>query len=268
MRYKFSENLPKKLQLNKLLVAFFLFTTTVSCTTGDDELSNRIDKSVNLRSLGDSAHDLLSDEKFSSINIEIAYVAGYAPDPGALEIFRNFLKTRTFKPDGIAIHVRPVESSGQAPFEIEEIVKIEKETRTAYNAGDEIAVFIYFADGSNKDDEDGKVILGSAYRNTSMVIYTKTIEEFVAKAGNLSTKTVEAAVLNHEFGHLLGLVDIGSDAQSDHADSDNDGHCTARGCLMRSSIEFGYGIANMLDDNGVPMLDFQCITDLQANGGR
>ncbi|MDT0643015.1 hypothetical protein RM553_09270 [Zunongwangia sp. F363] len=268
MYYKVSKNLPKKIQLNRLLLIFALFTTIISCTTGDDDLSSRIDKSVNLRSLGDSAHDLLSDEKFTSINIEIAYVAGYAPNPDALKIFKSYLERRTFKPDGININLRSVESSGLAPFEIDEIVDIEKTTRTTYNAGDEIAVFIYYADGSNEDDEDSKVILGSAFRNTSMVIYTKTIEEFVAKPGNPSRKTVEAAVLNHEFGHLLGLVDIGSEAQSDHADSENDGHCTARGCLMRSSIEFGYGIANMLDENGVPMLDAQCITDLQANGGR
>ncbi|MDT0676770.1 hypothetical protein [Autumnicola musiva] len=268
MKHKIPEVFPKKIQLNKLLLILVLFSFTVSCTKDNEDLSDRIDKSVNLRGLGDSASELLSDEEFTSMNLEIVYVRGYAPDSDALEMFKNFLERRTFKPDGINISLRAVESSGEAPFEIEEIVEIEKQERTVYSAGDEIAVFIYYADGSNENDEDNKVILGSAFRNTSMVIYGKTIEDFVAKPGNPSRNTVEAAVLNHEFGHLLGLVDIGTEAQSDHADSENDGHCTTSGCLMRSSIEFGYGISNMLDENGVPMLDDLCIRDLQANGGR
>lgn len=81
------------------------------------------------------------------------------------------LQERTYKPDGIEINLRSVSTSGNAPFDIDEIVDIEKEERTSYNAGDEIAVWIYFADGSNEKDSDDKFVLGSAFRNTSMVIY-------------------------------------------------------------------------------------------------
>ncbi|MDT0648884.1 hypothetical protein [Autumnicola edwardsiae] len=256
------------MKINKFLLILCILSFTISCSTEEEELSDRIDKSVNLRGLGDSARELLSDEEFKSMNVEMVYVEGNQPAEAALNSFKSFLEKRTFKPDGINISLRAVPSSGKAPFSIEEVVEIEKETRTVYNAGDEIAVYIYFADGSHEGDENNKFTLGSAYRNTSMVIYEETIRNFSSGMGSPSRSTVEAAVLNHEFGHLFGLVNIGTEPQSDHADPENDGHCNTSGCLMRASIEFGSGILNLIDENGVPELDAECIRDLQSNGGR
>ncbi|MDT0686823.1 hypothetical protein [Autumnicola psychrophila] len=258
-----------RLKISRFILLLSLLCFTVSCSTDEnDELADRIDKSVNLRGLGDSARELLSDEKYKSMIVEMVYVEGNQPTEAALSGFKAFLERRTFKPDGINITLRAVNSSEKAPFSIEEIVEIEKETRTIYNAGDEIAVFIYFADGSHENDEDNKFTLGSAYRNTSMVIYEETIRNFSSGFGSPSRSTVEAAVLNHEFGHLLGLVNIGTEPQSEHADPENDGHCNTSGCLMRSSLEFGSGILSLIDENGVPELDVECIRDLQSNGGR
>ena len=134
--------------------------------------------------------------------------------------------------------------------------------------GDEIAIYIYFADGSNEDDDDTRFVLGSAFRNTSMVIYGETIENFSRRSNAPAKEDIEAAVLNHEFAHLLGLVDLGTEPQSDHKDEDNEGHCNVSGCLMRSSIEFGSGIVDFIDDGVIPQLDAACIEDLQANGGK
>ena len=253
------------------LLIFLISVLSVSCTSDADEDNNRepgIDKTANLQGLGDSAADLLSDVDFTSMNIEIVYVNGYQPSEAALAKFKNFLEERTFKPDGINISLRAVSSSGKAPFSIEEIVEIEKETRTIYNAGDEIAVYIYVADGSSEKDEENKFTLGSAFRNTSMVIFGKTIEDFASRPNAPSESDIEAAVLNHEFGHLFGLVDIGTEPQSDHADEDNEGHCNVEDCLLRASIEFGSGIIDEIEGGRVPGLGADCIRDLQAAGGR
>lgn len=256
-------------KIYRALLVFSLALFTVGCSKDDPSGGrNKIDKSANLKSLGTSAHDLLSDDKFTSMNIEIDYVTGYQPSTKALQGFKKFLEERTFKPDGITITTRAVESSNKAPFDIDEIDAIEKENRTNYNTGDEIAVYIYYADGSNENDEADKVILGSAYRNTSMVIYGKTINDFAARSNAPEKSVIENAVLDHEFGHLFGLVDLGTEPQSDHIDPDHEGHCSVSGCLMRANLEFGSGIVNVVDGGKVPELDSQCITDLQANGGR
>ncbi|PRX46274.1 hypothetical protein [Salegentibacter salegens] len=257
-----------KYRLLLLLITMFSFSCSSDSDENDDDGIAGIDKTANLQGLGDSAPHLLSDAEFTSMNIEIVYVNGFAPNEAALANFKKFLEERTFKPNGINISLRAVSSSGKAPFSIEEIVEIEKETRTLYNEGDEIAVYIYFADGKSEKDEENKFTLGSAFRNTSMVIFGGTIEDFASRPNAPTESDIEAAVLNHEFGHLFGLVDIGTEPQSDHKDDDNEGHCNVPDCLMRASIEFGSGIIDEIEGGRVPQLGMHCIRDLQAAGGR
>ncbi len=254
----------------KRILFFFAFTSILfSCTTDSNGPGgNSNDRSANLKSLGASASELLSDAIYTSMDIEIVYVEGNRPTDEAINIFRSFLNSRVYKPDGININLRSVNSSGKAPFTIEEIVEIERNERTSYTVGDEIAVWIYFADGSNDKDTNEKFVLGSAFRNTSMVIYEKTIRDFSNRSGAPDRATIEAATLNHEFGHLFGLVDLGTTPVSDHEDPDNQGHCITEACLMRASIEFGGGVLNVIEGSEVPDLDDACIEDLQSIGGK
>ncbi len=257
------------IKVKRLLIFLALTSLIFSCTKDSSEPEGGgIDRSANLKALGTSASDLLNDATYTSMNIEIVYVEGYRPTAEAINIFQNFLESRIYKPDGIRINLRSVNSTGKSPFTIEEIVEIENEERTAYNVGDEIAVWIYFADGTNEKDSDGKFVLGSAFRNTSMVIYEKTIREFSFRNGAPDLATIEAATLNHEFGHLFGLVDLGTTPVSEHEDPENNGHCIIEGCLMRASIEFGSGVVNVIEGSEVPDFDSACIEDLQSAGGK
>ena len=258
------------IKLKRLFIFFAGLSLVISCTTDnpDDPGSGGVDRSANLKALGASASDLLSDATFTSMNIEIVYVEGNKPTDESISIFRDFIQSRVYKPDGINITLRAVNSSGKAPFDIDEVVEIERNERTAYNVGDEIAVWIYFADGSNDKDTNDKFVLGSAFRNTSLIIYEKTIREFANRPGAPKRATIEAATLNHEFSHLFGLVNLGTAPVSDHEDPDNNGHCITDGCLMRASIEFGSGVVNVIENSGVPDLDNACIDDLQSIGGK
>ncbi|MCM4154667.1 hypothetical protein [Gramella sp. AN32] len=253
--------------VKKLLyfLSFLIFIT--SCTKEDPNGPDTIDRTANLLTTGKSAADLVSDAKYTSMNIEIVYVEGSKPQDRTIAAFKDFLESRIYKPDGINIMVRSVGSSGKAPFEISEIAAIEKAERTAYNAGDEIALYIYFADGSNEDDTAEKFVLGSSFRNTSMVIYEKTIQAFANRPGAPPKYIIETATLNHEFGHLFGLVNLGTPMVQNHEDPDNDGHCSTGNCLMRASLEFGF---NFLNEVGqvVPELQGKCIEDLQSIGGK
>ncbi len=259
------------MKIPKIILPLLLLLLIIGCSkdsANPDGGTPGIDKSANLKALGASANELLSDAKFTSITIEVVYVTGFKPTDAALNNLAQFLGKHTFKPDGVKITTRAVASSNKAPFSIEEIAQIEKDERTVYNAGDEIAVFIYVADGSNENDANNKVVLGSAFRNTSMVLYGKTINTIANNSNSVDKNNVEAAVLNHEFGHLFGLVDVGSPMQVNHEDSENEAHCNVDGCLMTSSIEFGGSIIDMVNNNNVPDLDDLCINDLVANGGK
>lgn len=253
---------------NKLFSFFLLLLILASCSTEDNPENNGLNKSANLKNLGTSATDLLSSERFTSMRVEMVYVTGYEPSQKTIDNLKGFLRERTNKPDGISVVTRAVSSSDKAPFKIEEIVEIEAAERLQYNAGDEIAVYVYFADGTNEGDTDTKIILGSAYRNTSIVIYGKTIESVASRYNAPDKSTIESTVLNHEFGHLFGLVNLGSPLQSEHEDGENKGHCEVSGCLMNANVQFGSDLINMVNTNAVPGLDDQCILDLQVSGGK
>jgi len=251
--------------LLRLLVFFFILQ---GCSTDDPVDGGSTDRNANLKALGTSGSDLLDDLKFTSMRVEVAYVTGFEPSPATLSNLKSFLQQRTHKPDGITIFTRAVSSSGKAPFNINEIADIEKEVRTTYNTGDEIAVFIYFADGSNENDTNTKKVVGSAYRNTSMVIYGATVKNITTRTNGPTKVTVESTVINHEFGHLFGLVNLGTPLQSSHEDGVSKGHCDTDGCLMNANVQFGIDLIDMVDDNNIPHFDQKCLLDLQAIGGK
>ena len=130
----------------KLLLPFLFFLLIIGCSkdsANPDDGTLGVDKSANLKALGASANELLSDAKFTSLTIEVVYVTGFKPTEAALNNLTQFLSNHTFKPDGLTITTRAVASSNKAPFSIEEIAQIEKDERLVYTTGDEIAVFIY-----------------------------------------------------------------------------------------------------------------------------
>ena len=79
---------------------------------------------------------------------------------------------------------------------------------------------------------------------------------------------METTVVSHEFGHILGLTNLGSDMQEDHEDDAHPKHCDVEICLMYWATESSAGLDNMLNMTSAPQLDAQCIADLQANGGK
>ncbi|WP_299531953.1 hypothetical protein [Ulvibacterium sp.] len=283
-----------------VLSALSLLLLGCSNSSDDDgpDTQPPIDRSGNLLPTGASANDILSNDDFTKLKIEIAYVTGFRPTPRAIENFVNFLRLRTFKQD-IELVYTQLPSPDEETLTLQEVAQLESDNRTAYNEGDTLAIYIYFADAPADDDdeEEGLVTLGAVYRNTSMIIHQGTVWSLAAQSIFITITDVETATLEHEFGHLFGLVDLGTDPINNHEDPDAPNHCNVEGCLMRAELQFGSpsfkralagksgeiksacslsgaSILKLLDTraaNGsliVPNLDPECILDLQSNGGR
>lgn len=290
----------KSLRIHILLCSILL---VIGCSkTSDDspeEQTTPVDKTANLLGTGKSAHDILSNDKFSKLKIEIAYVTGFKPTTEAMNEFVNYLKAHTFKED-IEMVFLELPTADEENLTVQEIADLEAENRTIYNDGETLAIYIYFTDSPAEDDdeEEGLVTLGAVYRNTSMVIHEINVQKLANLNASISIADVEIATLNHEFGHLFGLVNLGTAPVNDHEDVDSDNHCNVSGCLMRSELQFGgssgkssnisakndlksacslsgKSILQMLEShhtsksfrNTVP-LGAECILDIQANGGR
>ena len=234
-----------------------------------------IDRSANLLSAGSSGSDILTNENFDRIQIEIAYVEGFRPTNTAVENLRTFLLERSFKQE-VSFTYRSLPSPGEETLTLQEIATLETDNRTTYNDGRTLSIYIYFADAPSDGDEpsEGLVTLGAVYRNTSMIIHESTIRDLASRSVVITVSDVETTALTHEFGHLFGLVDLGTPEVNPHEDPAAANHCDVDGCLMRAELEFGQGVMAIMEKRtakgleGLPSLDAECLLDLQAIGGR
>lgn len=252
--------------------------TLVSCAGDsgtDPDMPDPIDRSANLLSTGSSGTDMLTNENFDRMQIEIAYVEGFRPTTTALDNLRTFLLERTLKEE-VAFTYRSLPSPGEETLTLQEIATLETENRTLYNDGRTLALYIYFADAPSEGDDpaEGLVTLGAVYRNTSMIIHESSVRELASRSVVITVSDVETTTLTHEFGHLFGLVDLGTPEVNPHEDSAFSNHCNVENCLMRAELEFGSGFRAVMEKRsakgleGLPALDAECLLDLQAIGGR
>lgn len=256
------------------LIALLVFVA-MSCKN-DDDGGAEDPKAENLKGLGASSEDLLSSDIYKSMTVELVFSENFRPTQETLIAFRTFLEERVNKPDGINF-VETIIENQNGPFSIAQIRNIESEQRTRFTEGDDIAVYVYFASGSSNADTSTTVTLGTAYQNTSIVVYQRTLQNLIDDDDDLLRRLV-STTLHHEFGHLFGLVNIQDDdihSGGEHEDLDHPKHCVVEDCLMyfeaqnitRTQLTRNMQRISRLAD--IPAFDLGlCIPDLQAKGGR
>ena len=244
--------------LKRSLPILVIFLLLASCAK--EELD------PNEQPLGSSSQDFLTADHYTSMTLEVVYVEDFAPTQAALEEVVIFLKTHLNKPDGIKVVMRAIPSPNVGTYSTQEVAEIETRYRSVFSNAKDLGVFIFFADDSSAKDVSGpsgqveKRSLGTAYRNTSIVIYEKSVVE-VSQNRSLAEHTT----LRHEFGHLFGLVDNGTPAITPHVykdpkDGSEKGHCNVENCLMSATLDFSLSSYMTLGE--------QCRQDLLANGGK
>ncbi|WP_264557941.1 hypothetical protein [Flavobacterium sp. N1718] len=159
----------------KRLVLLGLLTLAFSCSSDDSGsmVEDGVNPRPNQQPAGSSAHDFLSADDYQKLTVEILYIGQYKPSDVAVASLQAFLEARLNKPDGVFITQRQIESPGTSPYTTSEIRKLETDNRTAYNNVGELALCILFVDGRSASDTATGAVLGTAYLNTSCVIYEK-----------------------------------------------------------------------------------------------
>ncbi len=243
-----------------LLALVFVLGCSTDSNDNDPETPKAVDKTPNRQGTGDSAIDLLANNTYTNLRIEIAHVKGFRPTQAAMDGFVAYLKQRTFK-ENIELVYNELPSPDEENLTLKEIADLEEENRTAYSDGNTLAIYIYFSDAPAEDDDEDEdlVTLGAVYRNTSMIIHEATVRKLADQSIFISDADVESSTLNHEFGHLFGLVNLGIEPVNDHEDIQTDesgepvlddkgktignSHCNVAGCLMNAELQFGGGSA-------------------------
>lgn len=215
------------------------------------------------RNVGASANELLSSSKYKSLKIEVLYMTGFAPDAGALSHLQNVLNNILNKPSGISITTKEIPASSNTVLSANDIFNIEKANRSSFTTGDQIAVAVIYTNGNYTDPQT----LGIAYKNTSIALFGKNIHDNSGGLGQASRTKLEATVLEHELGHLLGLVDLGTAMQTNHKDASHGNHCNNNNCLMYYASDTRDILGFLLTGN-IPSFDVNCLSDMHANGGK
>jgi len=252
---------------NYLSLLLLILSLLLIGLSGCRKDSKRKVKKNHRQEVGASAHDLLSDDDYKTAIIEIQYMSGFRPSDQAIQNLKTFVGQRLHK-NAITVKFSEISARGKGSYSLDEIRKIEDDSRTEFSSKKSIATYFLFVDGSySEDTADGKV-LGLAYFNTSMVIFEGTITDLTGGFGEPELYKLETLVLTHEFGHILGLVNLGSAMQAEHQDEAHGNHCDNQDCLMNWEAEGGNAVQNLLGNAPIPELDANCLNDLQANGGK
>jgi len=250
--------------LKGILLIFFI---TISCTK-DDNLGNDLNSDYPYKQqVGYSANDILSNKKFSDIYVEVMYVAGFRPSAETLTNFINFIALRTYKTN-IVVEERLINVTLKSIYSTEDIRSIEDANRSVFSIENQLAISALFLNGKSSNETETTTILGTSYRNTSFVIFEETIQTASNNTFGPSKIILESSVILHEFGHLLGLVNNGTNMLENHEDSTNKAHCTNENCLMYYLLENGKNTDYWFKDEQIPQLDTYCINDLRSNGGK
>lgn len=252
--------------MKKLMTLLFGASLILAACNKDDK-SDGPDILSNDLTTGASAREILSGNQYTSILIEVQYPEGYALPSGTAADIESFMADYCHKPDGIEVRTSKLSMPAKSGYTLNDIKQIEKDNRQHYNSEKQLAIYLFLAGGDYVENADTLFTLGISYKNTSMVVFQKTIQRHSGGLGQPSTRLATSAVLQHELGHLMGLVSLAKTA-SEHEDKDHPHHCNNKDCLMYWSYNGGSGMSNLLGMSQPPKFDQACISDLRVNGGK
>ena len=152
---------------------------------------------------------------------------------------------------------------------MDDIKAIEKTNRSQFSdpGMKTLTAYFFVTDGEYSGSTANSKVLGIAYSSSAMVLFEQSIRSFTGSVSQPSATTLESTVMEHEFGHILGLVNNGTAMQTAHQDEPNGKHCNNTNCLMYYNVETSESVANIFG-GGIPVLDANCLNDLKANGGK
>jgi hypothetical protein len=243
-----------------ILLAIGLLAATPGCKKSGPDLPST------KQAVGASATDYLRGSTYTKLHLEIVYVDGFKPNDGSVANLKQWLEQRLHKPGGVVVTYRNIPApAGVSTYTAAKLREIEDTHRQSTFLADEIPLYMFFADKGYEADAGNSKVLGVAYRNTSTVIFEKTIHDYSGGIGEPARVVLETTVMLHEAAHLLGLVDNGTPMVQAHRAQG--AHCDNQNCLMYHAVETTDFIGNLLGGN-IPQLDQNCLDDLKANGGR
>lgn len=182
--------------------------------------------------------DYIRDSQYTRWIIEIDYVQGHAPSASATSALQDRMEELVRKPDGISVRTasQPMGVSADGGWSDSEIQDLHKRFQDRKTDGDTIVTHVLYLDGRSSEQQDR---VGVAFGHEYVVVFKERIEEGCSVLSGCvgAQTTIETAVLVHEFGHVIGLVNHGIDMVVDHEDRDHPRHSDNQRSVMYWAVE-------------------------------
>lgn len=227
---------------------------------------------------GSAAHEFLSGARYSKLIVEIDAQQGKELGSPSFQLLQQRIGERLDKPGGVT-YERTAVAVSQETWTIRELEQAERTHRDHDRGLDTTAIYVLVVGGGfEKDSSDGRV-LGVAYSPSSVAIFKDNIQATrpLGPIPIFSTSDVEKAVLIHELGHILGLVNLGlpmvtshemtEDPRPETPGNEGRGHSNNKDSVMYWAVESDF--LNQVF-NGPPPNQFDAndIADMRAAGGK
>lgn len=182
----------------------------------------------------------IRSDVYRKLVIEVDVTRGFAPESGVLDqVFAGFAALLD-KPDGIEVVLddADLEPVGEThAWDFEALSELAEQTMDLELAPDVDRIHVLWIDGHDESDGDnGAAVLGLAWGHRQIAMYKQTLSSgcdqlLPALAGDVC-RDAEIAVLTHEVGHVIGLVDNGLPMIRDHRDPDHGHHDISQDSVM------------------------------------
>lgn len=167
--------------------------------------------------------------------VEVDVQDGVQPSQGALDHLVATMRAVVDKPGGVVLSGGNTFASDRDQWSTADLRQVAAQNRDTRSAGDTVSVYVLYVEGEFVSDGQSTNAIGVAHSASEMALFPQRWEGLGGLLG--SDSAIERAVLVHEWGHLLGLVNIGYESEIDHEDPEHPGHSSNRGSVMYWAIE-------------------------------
>lgn len=180
--------------------------------------------------VGENAEGYLRGD-VPALVIEIASAPGREPAAGAVGHLRSVAARELDKPGGIEVRSHTIDTE-RGSYSRGDLEALESEHRQSRSGPETASIFVLSLDG---EFAGGSGSLGVAWKASAFAVFGDQIE--TASGPLVSPSRIESAVLVHELGHLLGLVNIGFTSPREREDPENPSHSESRDSVMYWAVE-------------------------------
>ena len=219
-----------------------------------------------------SAAAALLEARPARLRIEVRTSPGLAPSPTALDLLARRLRERTHKDLAgpleveVLLGVLPEHAADGSGHTDAALRSWAQEWASPLPPDTARLSVLYVSGRSARDRGEVPLTLGASVSATAVAVFPEALARNVAPFPRVAD--LEAAVILHEVGHLMGVVGMGAPITALHQDGFAFGHCRNRGCIMGALHDGWIRVEWFGGTSDEPDFCTDCAADLRAAGGR